>query len=81
MLDVCHGAVRHEAETARLARSFILQNGAILYLSVLDEVLAELLITEVMREAPDEYLSILGVRQRLGLLLLLVTTPVTHFIL
>jgi len=55
-------AICHESKASGFPSSLILQYGAILDIAILDKVLFELFVTQVVREAPNEYLPELGIQ-------------------
>ena len=60
MLDTSHRFVSNKAKASRFPCPFVLQYCTVLYLSKFNEVLAELLIREVVWKSPDKNLSVLG---------------------
>ncbi len=78
ILEIIYAFICDKAETSRLPGPFIFQNGAILNLAILYEVLLEFLVTQVVWKAPNEYLPELVIqrgwrnflrrRSRIGLL-------------
>ena len=53
-----------KAEPSRLPGPFVFQNGTILNLAILHKVLLEFLVAQVVRKAPNEYLSELVIHGR-----------------
>ena len=62
-------AIGNESEASRFTSSLVLHYGAILNLAILNKILLELFITQVVREAPYEYLPELRIQLRRYLLL------------
>ena len=56
IFEIIYAFICDKPESSRLPGPFIFQNGAILNLTILYEVLLEFLVTQVVWEAPNEYL-------------------------